>query len=173
MLGKIFPIVPIIYMAIRVILSALGGLYLSATKLPISNMMFQHGIWAGGASLNSKDSKKVVDKIKGLNYFKEKLYDLASEKSNSFQNSTMNLQFYRYDSDLAYSIGSISFKVSGVKNGNKWRFSLRGNDVYDFHEAFKGQSKKDLANTLGTVMQYTALLVPYNTKLNFSYAMTI
>ncbi len=174
LLGMIFPVASIIYMAMRVVVSVIGSLVLFAAGWSISNMMYQHAIWAAGAPLSSKDNKKVVRKVKQSETYKKEIQKLIDENqdSTSFFNPQVRFSFYNNskDEDLAYSIGRIDFAITGNKteSENKWKITVKGQDIYNFGEFFKGKGKKMLANTFGTILQYTGLLVPYTVKLNFT-----
>ena len=154
--------------AAKYTLSTAGLAVLMAMNMPLSNVMYQHSIYGGGADLSPEAYALMEKKIKASLDYYYKIEEIT-DKVNSHFKARYPINFN--DGDLYYAIHSATIFVEGKpimdEYGAGWDLTVTVYDIYDFTEHRTDKSFGAMVNNLGYSMQNLGLILPYNWSITF------
>ena len=158
--------------AAKSILSIAGFAVLKAMDMPLSNIMYQHGIYGKGTDLSSETYALMEKKIKSSLDYYYKIEEITDKYRNAGSFASSDKLTINFSSgDVYYAIHSASIFVRGTKirdsYGVGWDLTVTVYDIYDFTEYKTDKSFGAKVNNLGYEMQNLGLIQTYNWSITF------
>ena len=162
------------YYLARAIISAAARGFLTTKKYTLANEMFQHAIYGYGRAPSSKIKNLLKQRLQLSSIMRNAISQLLRGARGNSINQRSSVAFRTTDqinSDLYYSMQTVSFQVRGSKWSGVWYLTITVTDTYDFDNvrSFSGISFGNAANDLGWTMQRIGMLTIYPISVTYSY----